>query len=826
MIRRLINIILLIVLFAACSDSNEDFNIVDGGDELTLTLRLPGFAVGSRAVDENAINDLRVLFFNADGYISENVVDPQKITGQHPDYQVTLAVPPAASSVELVANYGRTVGGTPSASSVEGLPDKNIVMWGAITVEDLKKASPKIYLLRASAKTTVTCTAADFTISEIIHYGASTSGTLAPETEGMVNIPEGVTAEGERLLAVGTPYYFYETEARKCYILIHGSYRGTEGWYKAAYIPAAGADAGKEVALLRNHHYQFNIAEVNDCGWATKQEAIDAMPDNRMIVDLKDNDEAIYNMIACRDYELGVSKDVVVAANATEAVIDILTSYPAGTYALEYDAMGTPWVNSFIETGVEIVQSDTQSEARHYKVSFTIETNLLSEEDRSFTVSVRSGDLSRTVKVVQEGTDLKRGRRAYIHNLDGNASGQDYFAFIDTELQGATEEAMTLERNNCLHFRVYNNQYYYTIPYKDGDVVNIIEGAGRFSVVREGSNWRVSSSGNDNYALWNGNFTISNSDDNIRLSYDVCHRGLFHKLGGSYQIAGPGESEVRKGWFYYEQVNIIGEDGKTYLILDRNMGASSNRPYSVSSTLYSENSDARGGYFKIAETKFDNTLIEGIAPEGFEVPAAYHLQQLPVNLSNNVDAIPNIAVSDGAFGYITLPIAGYMEGLVHKDEAHTCLWSKSLLSGNQGFSEDSDEYGWWFRYLDLYGERNTLGNTRISTRGGKPRAMTVRCLHGPAVPDGWDIPDPGTNRKRIIVRNAPSNGLWCQWPDSPLENYPKMYQYGLTSVYYDVPVNMSQIKFSHNNKETTVNISVITDWTYVNDNYYMPTPSN
>lgn len=816
---------MMAVMFAACSDDSGVFDLGGDGDELTLTLRLPGFAVGSRAVDENAINDLRVLFFNADGYIFEDVVDPQKITGKHPDYQVTLAVPPSASRVELVANYGKAVGGTPSASSVEGLPDKNIVMWGAITVEDLKKASPKIYLLRASAKTTVTCTAADFTISEIIHYGASTSGTLAPETEGVVNIPGGVTTEGERLLDVGTPYYFYETEAGKCYILIHGSYRGTEGWYKAAYIPASDP-AGKEIALLRNHHYQFNIAEVNDFGWPTKQEAIVAKPDNRMIVDLKDNNEAIYNMIACRDYELGVSKDVVVAANATEAVIDILTSYPDGTYALDYDAIGTPWVKSSIQSGVEIVQSDTQSEARHYKVSFTIETNLLSEEEREFTVSVRSGDLSRTVRIVQEGTDLKRGRKAYIHNLNGNASEQDYFAFIDTELQGATEEAMTLERNNCLHFRVYNNQYYYTIPYKDGDVVNIAEGAGRFSVVRDGSNWKVSSLGNDNYALWEGKFVISNSTDNNRLSYDVCHRGLFHKLGGSYQIEGPGESEVRKGWFYYEQVSIIGEDGKTYHILDRNMGASSNRPYSVSSTLYSENSDARGGYFKIAETRFDNTLIEGIAPEGFEVPAAYHLQQLPVNLSNNVDAIPNIAVSDGAFGYITLPIAGYMEGFVHKDEAHTCLWSKSLLSGNQGFSEDSEEYGWWFRYLDLYGERNTLGNTRIRTRGGEPRAMTVRCLHGPEVPDGWDIPDPGTNRKRIIVRNAPSDGLSCQWDNSPLAGNPKMYQYGLTSVYYDVPVTMNNIKFCHNGEKPTVDISVTTDWTYVSDTEYKPTTSN
>lgn len=823
MIRRLIYIFAAVVVVAACSDSNEEFNI-SGGNELTLTLRLPGFATASRAVDENAIGDLRVLFFDETGsLLMEQPVDRSNISGSHPDYEVKLSVPPTASRIELVANYSKTIGGSPAETIVDALPDNNIVMWGAISAYALRQPAPTIYLLRASAKTTVTCTAPGFTVSEIIHYGASSSGTVAPLDEGTPNIPGGAVADDGRKLTAGVPYYFYETAARKCFILIHGSYQGTEGWYKAAYIPVDGNGAGKETALLRNHHYQFTVSHVNDCGWATKEEAMSAKPDNRLIVDLKDHDEAIYNMIACRDYELGVSKDVYVQANATEAVVDILTSYPDATYSVEYDAATAPWVRSYAQSSVEIVRSDFQTEARHFQVRFDIEPNSLSEDERSFSITVRSGDLSRTLRIIQEGEELKRSRTALIYNLDGNAAGQNYFSFVDGILQGATEEAMTVERNNCLHFRVYNNQYYYTIPYKNGDDVSITEGAGHFTVTRDGDNWLVRSAGNDDYILWDGSFVIMNTSDNIRLSYDVCHRGLFHRLTGSYQIVGPDESAVRTGWFYYEQVNVTGKDGKTYYMLDRNVGAVSNRPYSVSSSSYSENSGARGGYFKIADTKGDNTLIEGIAPEGFEVPAAYHLQHLPINLSNNVDAIPNIAVSEGAFAYITLPIAGYMEGTTHKDEAHACLWSRSLLSGNQGFSDTSEEYGWWFRYLDLYGERNTLGNTRIATRGGEPRAMTVRCLHGPEVPDGWDIPDPGSNRKRIIIRNAPSDGIWCFWADSPLSGWPKMYSYGSNSVYYDVPTTMTKMIASHGNKQFTLDISVITDYTYISDTDYKPT---
>lgn len=38
-------------------------------------------------------------------------------------------------------------------------------------------------------------------------------------------------------------------------------------------------------------------------------------------------------------------------------------------------------------------------------------------------------------------------------------------------------------------------------------------------------------------------------------------------------------SKLVQGWFYYEVVKVKGNSGKTYLMLDRNLGASNNGPY-------------------------------------------------------------------------------------------------------------------------------------------------------------------------------------------------------------------------------------------------------
>ena len=286
--------------------------------------------------------------------------------------------------------------------------------------------------------------------------------------------------------------------------------------------------------------------------------------------------------------------------------------------------------------------SATQSQCTEYTLTFTLTANDRSENPREAVVTIRSGDLMRTVRITQEGTDFKRDatRRVMIHNLEDHGESYDYFNFVDKELQGAKEEEMRVARNNGLHFRVYNNQYYYTIPFKEGDTGEVLEGSDRISLTHVGSNWEVHCTDTRNYAMWTAQIRITNRgaarNDVVTVTYDVFHRGLFHRLTGAYQIPGPDESAERTGWFYYEQVRV-NVNGQDYYVLDRDMAATGNRFYSPDGVQSRGNIGSRGGYFKIAERKSDTHLIEALPPEGYIVPEAYHLQQLGIKPSGDTE---------------------------------------------------------------------------------------------------------------------------------------------------------------------------------------------
>ncbi len=68
-----------------------------------------------------------------------------------------------------------------------------------------------------------------------------------------------------------------------------------------------------------------------------------------------------------------------------------------------------------------VVEGGTQSACTEYTLTFDLKMNDRSEFDRETTVEIRSGDLVRTVRIIQEGTDFKRDptRRVMIHGLGG-----------------------------------------------------------------------------------------------------------------------------------------------------------------------------------------------------------------------------------------------------------------------------------------------------------------------------------------------------------------------------------------------------------------------
>lgn len=821
----IINILLCCLLLAGCSDDTSQWLEPElrDADSVKLTLRLPGFKTGSRAatVDDCAINTLAVVFIDNKGnYLSEATVDQSQITGSGATYEVTLPIASDAASVQLVANYGAALNADATTVGMTGDPGSraDIVFFGAATLAELQTDNPSVTLTRSVARTELTSTAPGFTVEQVKFYGTPSSGLVGSADLTAPALPAGISysADGVEMAADGTPHYHYEAAAGKCFLIIKGTYQGTEGWYKVGYVPSDsdGEAAGDEIALLRNHRYIFTITDVNDCGWPTEEEAVASRPDNRLTTELRDDNATIYNIIACRDYLLGVSQDAKVACDARTVEVKLVSSYPAKAgepqYTVGLPAEANDWLTGYTQTAsTSMEESATQSPCTEYTLTFDLTANDRSENPREAVVTIRSGDLMRTVRITQEGTDFKRDltRRVMIHNLENPGDSYDYFDFVDNELQGAKEEEMRVARNNGLHFRVYNNQYYYTIPFKEGDTGKILNGSEHISLTHVGSNWEVHCTDTENYAMWTAQIRITNRgaarNDVVTVTYDVFHRGLFHQLTGAYQIPGPDESAVRSGWFYYEQVKVVDGDGQEYFVLDRNMAATGNRFYSPDGVQSRGNIGSRGGYFKIADRKTDNHLIEALPPEGYIVPEAYHLQQLGITPSGDSEGTAALTVTEGALNKIYFPMSGYMEGSIHKDNNHTCLWSRTMLSGNQGFAEDSPEYGYWFMYLDVYGDKVNLGNMRLGTRSsvnadgiGVYKAMPVRCLKGPEPPVGWNIPAPADGRRRIIIKTSGAASIYMGWDSVKYPctgGWKKIYNCGEHNFYYDIPDDATRI---------------------------------
>ena len=823
-------IVLLALLLSGCSEdeSRYEANLLDG-NRMSFVLHMPGFHTVSRAVDENAIESLHVAFLDSGGeVIDSQYISADDVTSEADGYVVTLEVPDGAAMVEMISNLPSSASGD-ELKIMTGNPNQRatMVFYGKTQLGELENANPVVEMVRCLAKTEFHSSAEGFVADEVEFYGMPSSGLIACEADGdMPCVPSGVTyaSVGEKIPSGGSLYH-YEAPAGKCFLIIRGRYNGVEGYYKAAYIPrdtdASFDDADGEVPILRNHRYVFEVESVNDYGWPTREEALMSLPDNRMAVLLKDYDEAVYNMIACRDYYLGVSRDLEVDADAVRVDIAVFTSYN-GRPAYDVDISAEDnWVKGFDCTAQQsVVDDDTHTAGMRYVITFALEVNDRSSREREAEIVIRSGDLSRTVRIVQAGWDFRRdpNRRVLIYNLDGNPQGQDYFRFIEEELQGASEAEMRVVRNDGLHFSVFGNEYYYTIPKLDGDSRIIISGGEKFRVDDTGAEWKVTCTGHEDYGLWTGSFAISNSVNGSEIVYDVYHTGLIHRLyDGGYIAQGP-DGTIPSGWFYYEQVDVCGRDGSTIHLLDRNLGASSNRAYSPAGVLSSGNTSSRGAYFRISNGKDDRMAMTLLPPPGFEIPEAYHLDNIGITTLYASEGAVGVLSSAGFVDRVYFPLSGNMDGNTHTDPIHGCLWSQTLLSGNQGFAETSEEYGYWYRYLDIYGSKVALKNMRIGNRtaqGGVDvyRTMPVRCMKGGATPPGWGLPEPAEGRRRVIYTNpygwsVPYAYVWRDSDKKAPWAYPgyRMNKLSDSVFYCDVPDYCDMVLFNNGSSGQTADI--------------------
>ena len=779
---------LLAMVSTACSDIRD---IVGGGtqdlpsDGVVLTLKLPNFTkntVATRAAQQQ-INKLCVLCYDADN----NYLGKSNITGadikpnDDGTCKVKVKVMEGTATLHVVANAEITKSDAKDDNGKINLYnavrrtdiDLNApVCWGSITVTDLLTGKASLSLVRQFAKASVTKNESltNFEITGFKIVNTALSGTIATRSFSEVALSSvACTAKPDNFATATGEQPFYETPADKaCMIIKAKYYNGPETYYKVAFQTKNPNGTFTPMDLLRNHHYQVKVTAVNHAGYSSAEEAEAEtnLPENRLSVVVVDDNPPIVDMIACKDYELGVCGKQTVDGNVLKATVTFVTTkkHPEDFSVVSNNP---DWIS---------VPTDYQSKAKYIDLPtsagppsptgrlYTIELTLTENFESSAhtgTVTITSGDLSLNVEITQLGYDFRHDekRKVQIRGLAGLSSKEqeNYFKWMDDSLKGIKpEENQGRVRNDGLHFFVGNNPVYYLIPKLQGDELTCNDT--RVKVDKESVNgfYKVMLADNspNNYNRWISYeaftiITITNARTKITVTYPVYHVGLFAQLTTNYQL---GKSKA-SGWYYYEMVNVeVG--GKTYHMLDRNLGATNNGYYSPSTTALEDNIGAIGGYFKISEAdnsnsaKTDDHVVEALAIGNFKVCDNMCLQGLIDN--NNLAIVEEkthygekynclrINTVDRDIPQIFIPMSGYYEGktdedAVYKDSYHANLWTRSRLSDYQGFSEKSPEYGFWYLYLDAFGKSLNLSNYRfVSGSSGnntkRYRAMPVRLV--------------------------------------------------------------------------------------------------
>lgn len=779
----------LLLSLASCKDSLEA--IIPGGDELptegvTLSIQLPNFTpqeISTRAGGETteSITSLWLVCYDATGTFLKKQDCTSAYTAAAADIdgyrKIKTNLPKGTETVHLVANFPSLTDA--QAANLDAMVDITPVLskpicWVKAKLSDLMNDS-KISLTRQCAKVTVKTSVSGFEITDLHVWHSASKGSIAPA--GYVVSDKLATStelmDDSKCITGGSVVAVNETSAGKADIIIKAKYNGTEGFYKVALYTDDTKTA--QYALVRNHNYIVTVTSVNDAGYATEAEALKAQPENRLKVTVVDDNPKIVDMIACKDYELGVcGTQTVAATNGKDPIIVPITlvtnlkeddAKDGKLYKVEISNDAKSWITECTENSKSTTTPKSPDESApkgtKFVLNLTLTANNKLEEPREGTITITSGDLKRTIKIHQEGYDFKRADdRQVLIKLKDSDTPFAYFAWLD-KMHGVKPSENKVNnqektRNQGLHFSVGDNTISYLIPKKDGDqFVNKSDKISYSDEVYEGNTYYKVTLNTNNYDLWidEEGFVIKNTEDAdhpFTIKYPIYHAGVFGEIKnlGDEQL---GEKKI--GWYYYGVVKISVDepsvDGKTttkktYYMLDRNLGASNSDFYSPGSANIANDKGSIGGYFKISNGKSSKDYINKYVIGNFRVPKGNELEAIANKievkpLSTSTGELYNclrIPTESSQKDYIYIPISGYYESNSFKDEYHANLWSQSLLSGYQGFSENSKEYGFWYLYLDIYNKIKTITNTRFvqgydGSNTGRYKAMPIRLIYVP-----------------------------------------------------------------------------------------------
>lgn len=840
--------LVMAMAFTACSDRLDDYYTAEDLAGLRVHLQLPDYSkalVKTRALDADveSISSVTVIAYNSDG----NFISQQSVT-MGADGKITPSLPSGTATVAVVTNVSLTDAQCANLSSTFlSSPDATApVCWGSATINDLLQSSdPKISLLRMTAKATVQSSTTDFTVEGIKVYYTAGAGSIAPATTSLTNgaVTTVTNKYDEDFSATSGDYksasqVFYETPAKKAFLIVKGTYKDTEGKDKVGYYKVRmykdAKTSNKELDLLRNHNYIVTINSVNEAGYSTEAGAVAGAAENRMRVDIVDDNPPIVDMISCKDYELGVCAPLTTDGKERTVNATVVSSYLNNSsvydYTIKCDDKDKDWVTVGTATKTDLptatgTEGEKSSKGVLCVIPITVKQNP-TENERTATLTVTAGDLTRTITVKQAGYDFLADDNRKVTFLNGTTEvSTDYFGDFLPAVQGVkAADNQGLVRDHGLHFAaVKGNTYSYKIPKLTGDSYTNSD-TRHIKVTEETNDYLVELANNNDESLWVSNsFYITNASG-TKITYPVYHTGVFQNLTSNNQLG-----TAKTGWFYYGIVEVQGTSGSIYHLLDRNIGATNNGFYSPATQATKENEGAKGAYMILTKkAQKENNISDGngitiyckasSAPylyvwngssteingkyPGNKMSATktiggttYYYQtfnESSINIlfnngkqktgdienitassfysyDNNTDYkkldiifpdVPNIGDSYMPFSSyfkvptetyvddilpkvetrltktgeayncyfirttggrgsdvqpeeVYIPVTGYYEGTSYRNENHANIWTCTRLSDYQGFSAESPEYGLWFLYLDINGQKLTNSNIRI-----------------------------------------------------------------------------------------------------------------
>lgn len=363
----------LLLSLVSCKDTMEAIGL--GGDEIpaegvTLNIELPNFSekkINTRAGAAESISNVTAVFYGESntykGMANVNI-ESKNADGT---YQAKISnIPSGTKMVHLVTNINDLT--EEEAKDLQAayreIDTNNPICWGSVSLETLLNGTPTVDLFRPYAKVTLKVDDAVTDFPEenaglIINHAAAKSAiapagyteptdALAETTEfSSTDVGDGTSRE-----VVVT-----ETSAGVANVIIKAKYMGEEGYYKVGLYKDA-TTKKDQYALLRNHNYTITVKKVNDYGFKTLDEAIKAQPENRIEAEIKDDNPAIFNMIACKDYELGVSDNLSLKATETEATITLVTTLKSAKYAVN---IKDSWIKGPTQEGKGITTPESGS---------------------------------------------------------------------------------------------------------------------------------------------------------------------------------------------------------------------------------------------------------------------------------------------------------------------------------------------------------------------------------------------------------------------------------------------------------------------------------